>query len=61
MREQRRTQFNGLWPSYGLIAGTGIGTILGVFFGHIALGAAFGSAIGLIVGAAAEALWNRER
>ncbi len=48
-------------PAYGLLAGTGIGIIAGIFLNEIALGTALGSAAGLVVGAVADLLANHRR
>ena len=61
MREQRNVQHQGLWPGYGIVVGTGLGFILGTFFGQTALGMAFGASMGLVAGAVAEGLLNRKR
>ena len=42
----------------GLVAGTGLGIIAGVFLNEIALGTALGSGAGLVVGAVADLLVN---
>jgi hypothetical protein len=48
-------------PGLGLVAGAGIGLIVGVLIGGggaIALGTAIGGGLGLVAGAAARALWG---
>lgn len=45
----------------GLVAGTGLGIIAGIFLEELALGTALGAGIGLVIGAVVDLLVNHRQ